>query len=89
MWLVYLRFDDAGTVQTYHVTALNKADAYAVLQRAETRGLTPGATLVEYAIFYTRATVHRKEAPNFHFMNAGEFTARTGGWAAETAVAAT
>jgi hypothetical protein len=77
--LVYLRFDDAGAVQTYHVSTPGKGYAAGVLARARQRGLTPGATLVEYGVFSSLRTIHKIEAPNFHFMTMAEFFAQTGG----------
>ena len=77
--LVYLRFDDAGAVQTYHVSTPGKAYVPGVLIRARKRGLTAGAKLVEYAAFSSLRTIHKIEAPNFHFMTMAEFFEQTGG----------
>ncbi len=49
MWLLYLRFDDAGTVCTHHARTSSKADVQELLRLAGQPGLTPTAQLVEYA----------------------------------------
>ncbi|HET9221891.1 MAG TPA: hypothetical protein VFO07_05270 [Roseiflexaceae bacterium] len=49
MWLVYLRFDDGGQVQTYHIRTSNKPTVADLIGRAERHGLTPTAKLVEHA----------------------------------------
>jgi hypothetical protein len=76
MWLVYLRFDHENEIKTYHVTAGNKAEAENVLALAEKRGLSATSKLVEYAIFYARATIKPKHVPNFHFYTHKEFISR-------------
>lgn len=76
MWLVYLRFDDKGQVQTYHVTAENEKTVQEIYRLAEQRGLSQTAKLVEYAFFYAHATVKPKHVPNFHFYSSSEFMAR-------------
>ncbi|HRQ39601.1 MAG TPA: hypothetical protein PLD25_16965 [Chloroflexota bacterium] len=45
MWLVYLRFDDQGQVQTYHVTAVNKTAVNHIYHLAEQHGLPLTARL--------------------------------------------
>ncbi|PDW03381.1 hypothetical protein CJ255_08985 [Candidatus Viridilinea mediisalina] len=69
MWLVYLRFDDQGTVRTYHIRTHNRETVNELLKLAEQRGLTPTATLVEYAAFIISGTLKLKPmlVPNFHF----------------------
>jgi len=73
MWLLYLRFDNEGKVETHHVTAANKAEADSVLKLASQHGLTASSKLVEYAFFYMRGTVKPKEVPNSHFYKRPEF----------------
>ena len=69
MWLVYLRFEDQGQVKTYHLRTGSKAGVNALIALAERHGLTPSATLVEYAAFLASGTMKLKPmiAPNFHF----------------------
>lgn len=78
MWLVYLRFDDAGAVKTYHVRTYNRAMVDELITLAEQRGLTPTAKLVEYAAFITSGTIKLKPmlAPNFHFYLHEDWVAR-------------
>lgn len=57
MWLVYLRFDDQGTVRTYHVRTYNKQEVENILKRAEKHGLTPTSRMVEYAAFIVSGTI--------------------------------
>lgn len=76
MWLVYLRFADNNEVKTYHVTAGNKVEAEKILALAEKHGLSATSKLVEYAIFYTHATIKPKHVPNFHFYKDSEFSSR-------------
>ena len=78
MWLVYLRYDVAGAAQTYHVSAANKAEAYALLELAREHGPAPAARLAEYAVFYSQRTIRAKEAPNFHMLTDREFRRRFG-----------
>jgi hypothetical protein len=35
MWLVYLRFDDQGTVRTYHIRTGGKDSVESILKQAE------------------------------------------------------
>jgi hypothetical protein len=77
--LVHLRFDDAGAVQTCHVGVPSIGYAENVLWRAKERGLTPGAKLVEYAVFSSLRTIHPRQVPNFHFLTLEEFHEQTGG----------
>ena len=89
MWLVYLRFDDGGQVQTYHIRTYNKATVADLIARAERHGLTPTAKLVEYAAFIVSGTIKLKPmiVPNFHFYLHEEFVER---WtAADATVGAT
>lgn len=76
MWLVYLRFDDRGQVQTYHVTAENKAAVDEIYRMAEQRGLSQTARLVEYAFIYSSGTLKPKQVPNFHYYPRSEFVDR-------------
>ena len=78
MWLVYLRFDDQGKVDTYHVRTANKATSDKVLKMAEKRGLSASSKLLEYAMFYASGTIKRKLAivPNFHFYDYVDFVSR-------------
>lgn len=73
MWLVYLRFDDKGEVQTCHVTAANKTTVDHIYDLAAQHGFSRTARLVEYAFFYARGTMKPKHVPNFHFYNKDEF----------------
>jgi hypothetical protein len=85
MWLVYLRFDDQGTVKTYHVRTGSKQDVQHLLSLAEAHGLTSTSKLVEYAAFAITGTVKLKPmmVPNFHFYVHDDFIER---WhAADTA----
>lgn len=50
-WLVYLRFDVGAAVETYHVAVISKDRTPLVVARAQQRGPSPGARLVEYAVF--------------------------------------
>jgi len=81
MWLVYLRFDDEGTVCTYHIRTGARASVDELLALAERRGLTPAARLVEYAAFIVSGTIKLKPmlVPNFHFFEHADFVRR---WAA-------
>ncbi len=76
MWLVYLRFDDQGQVQTYHVTAENKTAVAQVYRLAEQHGLSKSARLVEYAFIYSSGTIKPKHVPNFHYYAKHEFIDR-------------
>ena len=76
MWLIYLRFEDQGIVNTYHVVTSNKKGVDEIFAMAEQHGLTITSRLVEYAFFYTRGTVKPKHVPNFHFYNHRDFTAK-------------
>jgi hypothetical protein len=69
MWLVYLRFDDQGTVRTYHIRTGGKESVENILKRAEKHGLTATSKLVEYAAFIVSGTIKLKPmlVPNFHF----------------------
>lgn len=50
-WLLYLRFDDGGMVQTYHMATSSKAAVQELMRLAQQRGFTPSARLVESAAF--------------------------------------
>lgn len=76
MWLVYLRFDDRGQVQTYHVTAENETAVDHIFQLAEQHGLSETAHLVEYAFIYSSGTLKPKHVPNFHYYTKQEFLNR-------------
>jgi hypothetical protein len=78
VWLVYLRFDDGGQVQTYHIRTYNKATVAELIAKAEGHGLTPTAKLVEYAAFIVSGTIKLKPmiVPNFHFYLHEEFVER-------------
>ncbi|MEM7112048.1 MAG: hypothetical protein AAF614_06420 [Chloroflexota bacterium] len=76
MWLIYLRFDVAGQVLTYHITASTKKEVDAVCAIAEQYGPAKSARLVELAYFYARGTIKPKHVPNFHFFKAAEFIER-------------
>ena len=76
MWLVYLRFEDQGKVDTYHVRTNNKKGVAHLFELAEQRGLTATSRLVEYATFYARGTIKAKEMPNFHYYEHHEFEER-------------
>jgi hypothetical protein len=78
VWLLYLRFDDRGQVQTYHIRTYNKATVAELLAHAERHGLTPTATLVEYAAFIVSGTIKLKPmiVPNFHFYLHEDFVER-------------
>ncbi len=69
MWLVYHRFDDQGTVRTYHIRTSGKDEVDRILARAEKHGLTATSKLVEYAAFIVSGTIKLKPmiVPNFHF----------------------
>jgi len=56
-----------------HVCAGDTEEAYAIVKRGKSGGVTPREKLGEYALFSTRVTVHLIEAPNFYFMNYREF----------------
>jgi hypothetical protein len=75
MWLVYLRFDDGGTVRTYHIRTHNRDMVDELLKLAEQRGLSLTAKLVEYAAFITSGTIKLKPmlVPNFHFYEHADF----------------
>ena len=60
MWLFYLRFDDRGHVQTYHIRTYNKATAAELITKAEHHGLMSTAKLVEYAAFIVSGTIKLK-----------------------------
>lgn len=78
MWLIYLRYDDKGEVDTYHLLAGNKKSVDKMIQKAQCHGVTKAAKLVEYAAFYTSGTIKRKLAivPNFHFGEESRFWER-------------
>lgn len=78
MWLVYLRFDDQGTVRTYHIRTFNRTMVDELLKLAEQRGLSPTAKLVEYAAFITSGTIKLKPmlVPNFHFYEHQDWVTR-------------
>lgn len=78
MWLVYLRFDDQGSVKTYHIRTPDRISVNEILMCAEQHGLTPTAKLVEYAAFISSGTIKLKPmlAPNFHFYLYEDWLAR-------------
>lgn len=78
MWLLYLRFDDRGTVKTYHVRTGSKADVEYLIKLSERHGLFVGEQLVEYAAFAISGTIKLKPmiVPNFHFYDHTEFVRR-------------
>ena len=78
MWLFYLRFDDRGHVQTYHIRTYNNATAAELITKAEHHGLMSTAKLVEYAAFIVSGTIKLKPmiVPNFHFYLHEEFIER-------------
>lgn len=78
MWLIYLRYDDGGEVDTYHLLANNKKTMDAMLHKAQAHGVTKTAKLVEYAAFYSSGTIKKRLAivPNFHFAEESRFWER-------------
>jgi hypothetical protein len=78
MWLLYLRFDDNGSVKTYHVRTGSKRDVQQFLACAEKHGLTASEKLVEYAAFSVSGTIKLKPmlVPNFHFYDHQDFLDR-------------
>ena len=73
MWLLYLRFAKDTQIQTTHVLCLNKREVGYVLNLANQHGFTPETSLVEYAKFYSRATIKSIEVPNFHVHDINSF----------------
>ncbi len=73
MWLLYLRFDDAGGVSTYHVRAATRVAVADILALARLRGLTPTARLAEFAMFYARTLIRPKQAPPLHVYEEADF----------------
>lgn len=67
MWLVYLRFDDQGSVKTYHIRVPDQRSVKDLMACAEQRGLSSTARLEEYAIFSSGRTIQARTQPNFHF----------------------
>ncbi len=76
MDLLYFRFDDQGTIITMHVQCKQLQVAQQLLARAQQRGFTPTARLVEYALFSAGRTIQPREVPNFHFYYDEEFLTR-------------
>ena len=76
MWLIYLRFDNDGETNTYHVRTRNYDEVKSILQIAEQHGLAPRSKLIEYAYFYSHGTIKPKHVPNFHFYEQHEFLDR-------------
>jgi hypothetical protein len=78
MWLLYLRFDEQGSVKTYHVRTGSKQDVQYLLKLAERHGLAAAERIVEYAAFAISGTIKLKPmlVPNFHFYEHAEFIRR-------------
>jgi hypothetical protein len=76
MWLVYVRFDDKGEVQTYHIRVRTQREVRELQALVERHGLTPTAKLVEYAVFSAGATIQPRTVPNFHYYEHAEFVKR-------------
>ena len=66
MWLLYLRYDADGVVDTFHVLVDRKGHVPDLIAFAEAHPPRTGARLVEYAVFSSTRTIFVREAPNYH-----------------------
>lgn len=75
MWLLFLRFDDRGQVVTMHVRCQRRSVADEIFGLAKHHGLTPTATLVEFASFRSELAIQPVIAPGVHQYAAEQFRA--------------